>query len=107
MASMLLAPISVVLALLAIAHADVQFTSPAAGAVLPVGIPLTITWIESGITPLISELSSYQLYLCAGGNDPTTIMEMAEISTLGQFQSGSQVMASINPSIGASAPGNA
>jgi len=98
--------ISVVLTFLVTTQADIQFTSPAAGAALPVGVPLTISWTDTGIAPLISQLSSYQLYLCAGGNDATTIIQLAQIPSSGQFSYGNQLVASIDPSLGASAPGN-
>lgn len=48
--------------------ADVKFTTPAAGAALPAG-SLSITWADSGDSPALSELTSYQLFLCAGGNE--------------------------------------
>jgi hypothetical protein len=53
--------------------ADVQFTSPAAGASIPAGA-ITVQWTESGDAPSISQLSSYTLTLMVGGNtdDGTT-----------------------------------
>jgi hypothetical protein len=48
--------------------ADVKFTSPAAG-VTVTGPTISISWEESGTSPKISDLASYQLFLCAGGND--------------------------------------
>ena len=51
------------------AFADVQFTSPSAGASAVGGQLLQIAWKESGTAPPISELQSYQLFLCAGGNE--------------------------------------
>lgn len=51
------------------AFADVEFTSPAAGATAVGGQLLQISWKDSGTAPPISELQSFQLFLCAGGND--------------------------------------
>ena len=48
--------------------ADVQFTSPSAGATSVGGQLLQIAWKDSGTAPPISDLQSYQLFLCAGGN---------------------------------------
>lgn len=49
--------------------ADVEFTSPAAGASVPGGTVITVQWKDSGDAPSISDLKSYQLFLCAGGNE--------------------------------------
>ena len=51
------------------AFADVEFTSPSAGASAVGGQLLQIAWKESGTSPPITQLQSYQLFLCAGGND--------------------------------------
>jgi len=48
--------------------ADVEFTEPAAGANLTAG-QIDVQWKESGISPLISELTQYTLSLMVGGND--------------------------------------
>jgi hypothetical protein len=48
--------------------ADVKFTSPAAGGTIA-GPTISISWEESGTLPKISSLASYQLFLCAGGNE--------------------------------------
>lgn len=47
--------------------ADVAFTSPAAGGNVPAGT-IKVEWEESGISPLISELTQYTLSLMVGGN---------------------------------------
>ena len=54
--------------------ADVEFTSPAAGATLTGGGSISIEWQDSGNAPSISDLTTYQLFLCAGGNDDTTFV---------------------------------
>lgn len=58
----------VAVSLLSFALADVQVTSPAAGASLA-GLELTVEWEDSGDTPKLADLASYQMFLCAGGND--------------------------------------
>lgn len=55
--------------------ADVQFTSPAAGATVS-GPTISISWQDSGTLPKISDLTSYQLFLCAGGNDATNYVRL-------------------------------
>jgi hypothetical protein len=99
--------LSILAAFLTVARADVTFTAPAPGAVLPMQQPLRIVWTESGKSPPITELTSYLLFLCAGGNDLTTITQLAAIPASGQFTTGFEVTANIDPTIGSSAPGNA
>ena len=48
--------------------ADVEFTAPAAGANLTAG-QIDVQWKESGVNPLINELTEYTLSLMVGGND--------------------------------------
>ena len=56
------------------ALADIEFTSPTAGAKLTGGGSISIEWQDSGSAPSISDLTTYQLFLCAGGNDDTTFV---------------------------------
>jgi hypothetical protein len=49
--------------------ADVRFTKPAAGASIAGGTVLQVEWEDSGDAPSISDLTTYQLFLCAGGNE--------------------------------------
>jgi hypothetical protein len=56
--------------LLPLAWADVAFTKPAAGDVIT-GTTLVAAWTESHQKPAISTFESYQLFLCAGGNNNT------------------------------------
>jgi hypothetical protein len=85
--------------------ADILFTSPSPGSVQANGAPLSISWVESGLSPLISELSSYQIFLCAGGNDPSGIIQLVTVS-IGNFPS-SGIITQVSPAIGASEPPNA
>jgi hypothetical protein len=72
--------------------ADVKFTSPAAGATVT-GPTISISWEESGTSPHISDLASYQLFLCAGGNDASNYVNLTCQSrhrqplTMGRFNS--------------------
>jgi hypothetical protein len=49
--------------------ADVEFTTPAPGASVPGGTTITVEWKDSGKAPSLEDLTSFQLYLCAGSND--------------------------------------
>ncbi len=49
--------------------ADVEFTTPAVGSTETGGSTLDIEWKESGTGPPITSFSTYQLFLCAGGNE--------------------------------------
>ena len=56
--------------------ADVKFTSPAAGASVT-GSTIAIEWQDSGTSPPITDLLSYQIFLCAGGNDASQLVRIA------------------------------
>lgn len=56
------------------ALADVKFITPAAGASIPAGGTFAVEWKDSGSAPSIADLASYQLFLCAGGNDATNFV---------------------------------
>ena len=49
--------------------ADVEFTQPKAGATLDGGSTVTIKWKDSGDKPKIEDLMTYEIFLCAGGNE--------------------------------------
>ncbi|CAF9917451.1 hypothetical protein IMSHALPRED_003584 [Imshaugia aleurites] len=84
------------------AFADVEFTSPAAGATAVGGQLLQISWKDSGTSPPISELQSFQLFLCAGGNDAGSFIQLTSLVTNGVFSSGSSSSGTAPVSIGAS-----
>lgn len=65
---MILRCLSLLATLIPYVFADVQFTTPKAAATLKAGGALTIEWKDSGDTPPLDTLLSYQLFLCAGGN---------------------------------------
>ncbi|KAK4693390.1 hypothetical protein P7C71_g4002, partial [Lecanoromycetidae sp. Uapishka_2] len=80
--------------------ADVEFTSPSAGATEAGGQVLKVEWKESGTSPPISDLQTYQLFLCAGGNDATSFIQLAPIAANGQFSTGNAASGTVSVSIG-------
>lgn len=60
--------LSLILSLSAAALADVEFLTPAAGSTARGGDTLTVHWKDSGNPPKLSELTNYDLFLCAGGD---------------------------------------
>jgi len=62
------------------AFADVKFTTPAAGAPVPAGGTFAVEWTDSGSAPSIADLASYQLFLCAGGNDASSFVRLPFVS---------------------------
>ncbi|KAJ9625381.1 Cell wall synthesis protein kre9 precursor [Knufia peltigerae] len=85
--------------LLSFALADVEVTSPAAGASLS-GLELTVEWKDSGDTPKLADLASYQLFLCAGGNDADDYIQLATLVTTGDFAKGNSVTATLTAGVG-------
>ncbi|CAF9934144.1 MAG: hypothetical protein ALECFALPRED_005863 [Alectoria fallacina] len=83
------------------AFADVEFTSPSAGATAVGGQLLQIAWKDSGTSPPITELQSFQLFLCAGGNDAGSFIQLTSLVTNGVFSSGSSSSGTVPVSIGA------
>jgi hypothetical protein len=57
--------------------ADVLVTGPEAGDTIT-GLTLDITWKDSGDSPALTDLASYQLFLCAGGNDEDNYVSQRE-----------------------------
>ncbi|KAK5133792.1 hypothetical protein LTR08_007221 [Meristemomyces frigidus] len=69
------------------ALADVEFTSPAAGASVAVGT-ISVAWKDSGVAPALSTFTSYTLTLIVGGNDATTQLPLTAIEAAGLFTTG-------------------
>jgi len=67
--SRLLLPLVAVAALLPYVDAGVTFTSPKAGASLTAGRAIDVKWEDDGESPKLTELLTYELFLCAGGNE--------------------------------------
>lgn len=83
--------------------ADVEFTEPAAGANLTAG-QIDVQWKDSGISPLISELTQYTLSLMVGGNDLNDMQPVATFESAGSYSSGSTAHGTIPEGIAADIP---
>jgi hypothetical protein len=64
----LIRSLSLILAVASAALADVEFLDPDAGATAKGGDTITVRWRDSGKEPRLSQLTKYDLYLCAGGD---------------------------------------
>lgn len=64
----LLLPFATLAALLPLVSAGIKFKSPEAGAKLTAGTAIEVEWEDGGTGPSISDLSTYELFLCAGGD---------------------------------------
>ena len=84
------------------ALADVKFTSPSGGSSVTGGQPLKVQWKDSGDDPPLKDLQTYQLFLCAGGNDPDNFIQLAPLAEKGQFSAGNSVSGTVSTGIGAS-----
>jgi hypothetical protein len=85
----------------------VSFTSPTAGSSFVGGGSIRVQWEDSDTAPALSDLTSYQLFLCAGGNDPSSIVQLTTITTNGDFALGNLAEGTIPSTVGASTPKNA
>ncbi|EON66062.1 hypothetical protein W97_05305 [Coniosporium apollinis CBS 100218] len=86
------------------AFADVEFTGPAAGDTITVGVQaasITVKWKESGDAPPITDLLSYDLFLCAGGNAEGEWIPLANLISKGVYTTGNQALATISIGVGA------
>lgn len=59
------------------ALAAIEFTEPAVGTVLQAGHVVTAHWKDSGVSPRISDLVQYDLYLCALWDAPGATVSSA------------------------------
>ena len=80
--------------------ADVKFTAPAAGSTIT-GTTLSMEWEESGSSPPITDLASYQVFLCAGGNTASDFIPLTTLVTTGDFKKGNAVSATFTTGLGA------
>lgn len=64
------------------ALADVEFTTPKAGATVAGGSTFKVEWKDSGSEPKLSSLQTYQLFLCAGGNDDPNLVRQPRAQDL-------------------------
>jgi len=61
--------LKLLLSLFSVVAADLLITYPAGGETLTGDNEYTVTWMESNIVPIISDLDSYTIFLYAGSND--------------------------------------
>lgn len=80
--------------------ADVKFTKPEPGATIEAGGTLTIEWEESGESPSLDSLLSYQLFLCAGGNDDGTFIPLKTLVPTGSFSTGNTASSMVEVGLG-------
>lgn len=88
-----------------VVFADVEFTRPAGGASVAGGKAIQVEWKETKDPPLISDLQSYTLFLCTGGNDNP--IQLATIADASLFTTSNKASATIQKTLGASDPDNA
>lgn len=82
--------------------ADVKFITPEAGATIEAGSTLTIEWEESDESPPLDALLSYQLFLCAGGNEDGSYIPLKTLVPTGSFSDGNTASATVEVGLGES-----
>jgi hypothetical protein len=88
-------------------RASVLFTNPAAGAVIHFSAPVLVTWTENGVPPLMVQMIEYELHLCAGGQDITTMQQLAVLKQNEKFDDTNALSIKIDPTWGGSSLNNA
>ncbi|KAL1852934.1 Cell wall synthesis protein kre9 precursor [Paecilomyces lecythidis] len=96
----LIRTLSLLVALTSAALADVEFLEPDAGATAKGGDTITVRWRDSGKEPKLSQLTRYDLYLCAGGDTADSYEELSHLITEGTFARGNSVSFKIEPEVG-------
>ncbi|KAI5366489.1 hypothetical protein Slin14017_G041290 [Septoria linicola] len=81
-------------ALVGKAFADVKFTKPAAGASINVGT-ISIEWQDSGDSPSLDDLTTYEIQLIQGGNDGTNSVPLTVLSTKGSHTAGTKAQGTV------------
>ncbi|KAF1976148.1 hypothetical protein BU23DRAFT_456520 [Bimuria novae-zelandiae CBS 107.79] len=100
-----LAPLAVLTALTTLASAGLQITKPEAGATLTGGDAISIEWKEAGNGPNMDDLTTYQVFLCAGTNDAS---DNYDLQVSGNFaKGGSKAEGKTVKTIGGDTPKNA
>jgi hypothetical protein len=64
----LILPLAALVAIVPFASAGITFKSPKAGATLTAGTAIQVEWTESGDGPKLTDMTTYTLFLMAGGN---------------------------------------
>lgn len=65
--------------LLSLTLADVEVTAPQPGDTIT-GLSLQIQWKDSGKAPSLANLASYQVFLCAGGNQDSNYVRISTLA---------------------------
>lgn len=100
----LLLPLAALSAVVPYVSAGVEFTSPKAGAKLTAGTAIDVKWQEGGEGPKLTELLTYELFLCAGGSEQ---MVLLPITTQGSFAVGNSASGVVGITVGEDEPENA
>lgn len=66
--AMLIRSLILLAVLVSSAIADVEFVTPAAGSIVAGAKSLPVTWKESGVKPPLTSLTTYTMFLVAGGD---------------------------------------
>ncbi|KAH8729069.1 hypothetical protein GQ44DRAFT_701512 [Phaeosphaeriaceae sp. PMI808] len=85
----------------------VKFSSPKAGATLTAGTAIEVKWDEGGDGPKMADLLTYELFLCAGGNNDGESIVLMPITTQGSFAVGTLASALVQKTVGEDSPANA
>lgn len=80
--------------------ADVKFTSPSGGATVAGGKTLQVQWKDSGDDPPLDDLETYQLFLCAGGNEQDSYIQLTALAEKGKFSTGNSAAGTVSANIG-------
>ncbi|KAG8531515.1 uncharacterized protein KY384_003144 [Bacidia gigantensis] len=78
----------------------VQFTTPSAGATVAGGKTMQVQWKDSGDDPPLKDLQTYQLFLCAGGNEDENFIQLTNLVKDGKFSSGNSASGAVSAGIG-------
>lgn len=97
---MILRCLTLLAALVPFVVADVKFMTPTPGSTIT-GTTISMSWEESGDSPPISELASYQVFLCAGGDTTADYEPLTVLVQTGDFKKGNAVSGTITTGLGA------
>ncbi|KAF2442996.1 beta-1,6-glucan boisynthesis protein-like protein [Karstenula rhodostoma CBS 690.94] len=105
----LLAPLAVLTTLATLVSAGIKITSPSKGTTLKAGDAIEVKWDFAGSGPDADDLTTYQVFLCAGPNDPGNANTITyPITTSGSFaKGGTSVQGKIPDTVGGNSPSNA
>lgn len=77
---MLLRLLSLLTILITNVLADVEFTSPEGGATVEGGKTISMKWKDSGDDPPLDDLTSYSIFLMAGGNEEGSYAQLTVLA---------------------------